>query len=236
MYLSYRVYKYLREFMKYRKLEIISKSSGENSDGDAIIGQKEFTQNIQFVGHVIIETKDADDKDRRYPKNMHPSTLKKPIKTIFVLLDRYSTSISSAQHFTQLLMKIPNIKSKEVDHNMDIIIIPYQTPGTNITNKLGEYTYLGDSKKGFIRFMMYEYSYFTSNKMKSINVVPSRIILREEEAGVLDEIKCSRPALSKAKISETVCVWLGAEIGDIIEEDIPSEASGISRNYRWVRP
>ncbi|MFA6089420.1 MAG: DNA-directed RNA polymerase subunit RpoH/Rpb5 C-terminal domain-containing protein [Candidatus Woesearchaeota archaeon] len=183
----------------------------------------------------MMEASDSPDKDRRLIIGMNPATNAKATKTILVLLDKYSNYISAAQQFIKLLNKIPDIKSSHLEFNLDIIIVPYENPGSNITNKLLEYASAGSEESGYIRFMVHDYSFFTSNKMQSTSISPSRIVSKEEEKRVSRELCAKKSSMGKIRVIDAVSVWLGAEIGDVIEEDIPSEATGIERNYRFVR-
>jgi DNA-directed RNA polymerase subunit H (RpoH/RPB5) len=240
MSLSYRVYKNLSALLSCRKLELVSAdltkiSSKKIKDGE-LLDEEEFTSAIQYHGFIMIEAKDTPTKDRRHPKGMHESAKKMPTNTILVLLDQYSNFTAAAQNFVKLLNRIPGINDTSRDHNMDIIIIPYKEPGSNITNKLAEYADNGTDKGGYVRFNIFRYAYFTSNKMNSILVSKSQILPRELEEEALKKMHTTQSAHGKIRVIDVVSVWLGAEIGDMIQEDIYSESSGIERNYRFVRP
>jgi len=213
----------------------LTKISKAAPDENGLLKQGDFTTAIQYNGYIMMEASDTPEKSRRVINDMHPETGKKPTKTILVLLDQYSNHTDSAQDFNKLLNKLPNIGSSHLEHNMDVIIIPYENPSSNIVNKLLEHTSNGSEDSGYVRFMLYSYAFFTSNKMKSSSIAPSRILSKKEEKEVDGGILARRSAYSKIRVIDVVAVWLGAEIGDIIEEDIPSESSGIGRNYRLVR-
>jgi DNA-directed RNA polymerase subunit H (RpoH/RPB5) len=239
-FLPYRIYQNLYKFLSYRKLTLVSgdltKISKNPPLENGLLEQSDFAAMVQYSGYIMLEAKDAEGKIRKKIRDMHESTRKRETKTIIVLLDQHSNYITAAQYFSKLLHLIPNIKNPDIEYNMDIIIVPYEYPGSNITNKLLEYISTGDTSKGYIRFMIYEYNYFMSVKMESVSVCPSRILSAEEAKEIPRELHTKPINMKKMRVVDVVAVWLGAEVGDIIEEEIPSEATGIEKNYRFVKP
>jgi DNA-directed RNA polymerase subunit H (RpoH/RPB5) len=238
-YLPFTVYTNLGKLIEYRKLELVSgdatKIAGGKPRAGVLLSQEDFTPAIQYNGYIMIEAKDGPQRERRHPKGMAPGTKNKLVKTIIILLDKDSTYVSAAQQFVKLLNHVPKIKEPERDFNMDILLITYDSLGTNILNKFDEYTTLGSENAGYIRILPYEYKLFTSERMKHKSIPPSRVITREEEKKVVAELFADKKDLPKMRVIEPVAVWLGAEVGDMIEELIPSEAAGVETKYRVVR-
>ncbi len=62
------------------------------------------------------------------------------------------------------------------------------------------------------------------------------LISKPEEKEILNNLFTGKKNLPKIKKTDVIIIWLGAEIGDIIEVLMPSEASGIETKYLVVRP
>jgi DNA-directed RNA polymerase subunit H (RpoH/RPB5) len=231
-FLPRRVYDNLYELIKHRHLELVS---GDVTGLVKNSEPEEFVSALQYYGYIILEAKDAAHKDRRYPKRMHRHTRSLPVKTLFILLDINSTYVTAASEMVKLMNLVPGIKETQREYNMDIILIPYDIPGSNITNKLAEYSFIGDENNGYIRIDVYKYALFTSNKMTHISACPSRIISRKEEEELLAQTHSNKVDLHRMRSSEAVAIWLGAEVGDIVLQEPPSEASGVETIYFLVR-
>src|SRR5271163_2400526 len=119
-YLPYRVYLNLKKLLIYRKLQLVSgrvpiydkkskvKAADQKSEGTATwLDQETFTKIFQYEGFMMIETADADDKDRKYPPRVHSYTKSLAVKTIIILIDVNSEHISSAQDTAKLINNIP---------------------------------------------------------------------------------------------------------------------------------
>jgi hypothetical protein len=162
MSLVYNVYSNLVKLMSCRNLKLVSGDltsvSGDEKSKTKLLEQDNLTATIQYNGYIMLEACDSDNKDRRFIKSFHPSVKTKPVKTIFILIDKHSFYVKAAQEFVKLLNKVPGIKEPEREYNMDILIISYDPPGSNITNKLSDYASLGSQDAGYIRFFTYDYS------------------------------------------------------------------------------
>lgn len=240
MSVSYRVYKNLFELAVYRNLEIISGdlteiSQKKLSPGESL-DENDLINSIQREGYIMLEAKDTPEKKRKLIKGMNLYTENIPTKTIFALLSRRSEFTTAAAKFDKLLVKIPDIKSGSADFNLDIIIITYEDQKSNITNKFAKYAHAGSNNEGYVRLILHTYKMFTSNKMKSLNVSPGRILSEVETKNTLKELKIKKVDLPKKRVIDVLCVWLGAEIGDVIEEDVDSEVTGVEVRYSYVRP
>lgn len=243
-YLPYVIYQNLQKFFEYRKLDLVSgssypenKTSGKAEKNKAIfLEEDEFIKNIQYYGYILIETKDKSEKDRRFHKTVLPVNRKKPVKTFILLLDLSSTYIQSSQNFTKLLNRVPGFDDNEKDHNIDIIIISYSSLNIHLTKKIDASIKEGDENNGFVHIYSYKYSHFSSERPKHKLVPPHRILSKEEEREVLNSLFTEKKYLPKIKKDETISIWIGAEIGDVIEVLFPSEASGVEPKYLVVRP
>jgi DNA-directed RNA polymerase subunit H (RpoH/RPB5) len=238
-YLPYVVYQNLLHFINYRKLELVSSNltnaSKTESTGNQLLSQDIFTQTLQYNKYVMLEAKDISSKDRRYPKEMHAATHTFPTKTIIILLDQEGSFINAAHDFTRLLNRVPHVRDLGHKFNMDIILISYNVLGTNIINKFEQYTRIGNESSGYIRMIPYEYGKFTFIPINHKLVPACRILSRSEESELLEKAHIAKKNCRKIRIGDAVSVWLGAELGDIIEEQQLSESSGIEVTYRVVR-
>jgi DNA-directed RNA polymerase subunit H (RpoH/RPB5) len=226
------VYDNIQEVIKYRNLELVSGDVTKVLSGT---GDDAFVNSVQYSGYIMLEAKDGEAKDRRHPKSMHSGTRSFGTKTIFLLLDQNSTHMNSASNFASLLNRVPGIKESRRDYNLDIIVIPYQNPGSNILNKMAEYTFIGAENNGYVRLQLYRYAWFTSNKMEHVSVTPARIISRTEEQKLCNDIHANKTSMKNIRVSDPVAFWLGAEIGDVILQESPSEATIIEPIYMNVR-
>lgn len=241
-YLPHTVYLNLQKFLEYRKLELVSgaiytemkKNIGKEVNNNA--NQEEFIKNIQYYGYVLMEAKDQADKDRRFHKSVLPVNRKREVKTYILLLDLDSIYAQSSQNFSKVLNRIPGFDESARNYNMDIIIISRRSFNIHLMKKIDSSIDEGDEDNGFIHIYSYKYSYFTSERPKHKLVAPQRILSKTEEKEILTELSTDKKNLPKIRKDEPISIWLGAEIGDIIEAKCPSEASGIETKYLVVRP
>jgi DNA-directed RNA polymerase subunit H (RpoH/RPB5) len=237
MSVSYRVYANLGKMLEYRKLVLVSGDATKLSGGETkiLLGAETFNSILQRHQYVVIQARDAEDKDRHHPSDMNPETQKMETITLIVLLDMQSSYVENSQKVMSLMNKIPFHREEDRNKNLDILIIPYETPGSNITNKLDDYLSEGSSSSGYVRITLLHYNYFKSNVMHNVQVSPTVIMPRDEARSKLEELYSTKRAISRTRVSDPVCVWLGAEIGDTLKTEIASEASGIEPKYLLVR-
>jgi DNA-directed RNA polymerase subunit H (RpoH/RPB5) len=237
-YLSYAVYNNLIKMLSYRHLDLVS-GDATNLVGKStamILNKADFLQVIQYNGYIILEAKDAADKDRRYPRGMSATCKDLPIKTYILLLDKDSQHVDSAQNFLKLMNHVPTIKHDDRPFNMDILFITYYSLGNNILNKFDDFITPGTlATIGYIRILPYLYDLFTSERMKHKSIPECRILPKPEEKRTLQDLFTERRVFHKMRVIEPVAVWLGAEIGDIIEQKILSEICGIETGIFLVK-
>lgn len=233
---SYKVYKNLFELVKYRKLEMTSGDLTKLSKKETpILEENDYIDVVQREGYIMLEAKDSDRKVRKLINDMHPYTLELPVKTIFVILGRYSEYTTSANKFEKLIYKIPGVDPYPKEFNSDIIIITSDKQKSGITNKPGKFAYNGSNSEGFVRITMYDYSMFTSNRMKNIAVSPAKILSQKNAKKVTKELNISKINMPRMRVNSVVAVWLGAEIGDIVKEIMDSEVTGNELKFLYVK-
>jgi DNA-directed RNA polymerase subunit H (RpoH/RPB5) len=195
----------------------------------------DFVKVLQKNGYVIMLAHDSEHKIRKHPKKSYIGTHQKPTHTLIILVDPDSSVMSGAQYFAKMLSRIPSIKSDNVPHNYDIIIVPCEAPGSNITNKLSEFVSDGNANKGYVRIVIYDYrTYFTSVRVRHINAPKARILTEEEIVELTNSLYMDRTALRKIRSNEVVCVWLGAEPGEVLLEECRSEVTGAETIASYV--
>lgn len=64
---------------------------------------------------------------------------------------------------------------------------------------------------------------------------PCRILTQDEKTSLLESLRIKSPrSLPRVLYSDPYALWVGAKPEDIIEYQIPSEAAGVSKKYRYV--
>lgn len=227
-YLPFMVYENVLEFLKYRKLILVG----------AALEEKKFIEKIQMSGYVIVEAKDADDKQRRPNKSMHPATVGLQVKTYIAIVEPNSEVSQKSADFEKMLKDIHPIFSAKRNYNIEVILITKEELKSNITNKIATYTLTGGTKKdaaeGFILINNYTYKNFIIVVPKHIMVPPHRILSKEEEEQLLAETYTRKIDIPKITQKDPNAIWHDGQRGDIFEILVPSENSGTEIHYRCV--
>jgi len=238
------VYKNLHHLLKNRKLELVSgfrvagtrssnRTKEQKTTDKKYLDDQTFIRNIQFDKFIIVEARDAPEKDRRYKKSINEYSRSLPTKTFIIILDRTSEAIKSPD-LQKILMKLPDIKSQSRKFNMDVILITENELTNHPIKKLHEFQTDGSDSVGFVHFVHKIYTLFIMNIFDHISVPEHTILTRDEETIVLSELKIQRHQLPKIHVMESVCVVLGAEVDDIIQIIAFNENSGLEPRYRLV--
>lgn len=223
---TYRVYKNLVELCASRNLDFIGQYADKNLV-NGVLPIPDFVKHLQKSGYIMMLAHDKSEKIRKHPKRSYPGTHNKPTHTLLVLVDPDSDVMNGAQNFAKMLGRIPNIKSESMSHNYDIIIAPQQAPGSNITNKLSDFVSDGNDRRGYVRIVIYDYrTYFTSVRTRHIGASRARILSETEATELTHSLYLDRTALRKIRSTDVMCVWLGAEPGDVLFEECRSEVTG----------
>lgn len=235
-YLPYRVYRNLEKFAEYKRLELVQGAiySEHKKRYSTFLTQDEFTKNIQYYNYVLMEFQDKSDKERKI-KGMHPNTKDKKVITYILLFDPESDYTSSTQKFTKILNRIPEFSDEIRKNNLEIIIISYRDLSIHLEKKIEANLNPGTENSGYIRIFPYKYLYFTSERPIHKLVSQQRILSKKESDKILEELCLNKQNLPKIKKTDPIMIWLGAELGDIIEALMPSEVSGIETKYFLVR-
>lgn len=222
-YLPFTIYQNIQKLLTYRKLVL-----HDESKKNGFLTQESFIKKIQYDGYILIECVDAPEKRRRIAYNIPL------IKTFIIIFDLESSYLETPAEFVKLMNKIPSF-TENYKFNMDIILVPYNPFSIHFTKKINSYITEETDKKGFIHIYVYDYSYFSSERPKHKFIPRHRICSIEEEKEILKSLFTKKIDLPKIRINDVMCVWLGAEIGDIIEILFPSECSGYEPKFMVVR-
>lgn len=242
-YLPALVNENMAEFLKHRRLELVSGSVSKRKAQKVVthndlLDSETFTKAIQVDEYVILEAKDLATKDRRYRKQIAEINQKKITKTYIVILDVNSKYGLQSPEFITLMKRIPQFDQEKRDHNIDIIIISQYALSSHIQKKIDMYRSFGTPECGFTNFEDYQYHVFLSNIMDPNHsfVPPHRLLSREEETELLKNIHAEKKDLPRIHQSDPPIVWIGGEIGDIVEIKQYSESTGEVLQYRVVIP
>lgn len=236
-YFPYVIYKNIEIFSKYRKLDLIQGAiySENKKKYDKYLDQTEFVKNIQYYGYILLEFKDSANKERNFSKEVHITTKSKKTITYILLLDLESIYTQSTQNFIKVLNRIPEFDDNNRKNNLEILIISHNELNIHLTKKLDSLIFNGSSESGFLHLFSYKYLHFSSERPKHLLTAPQRILNKQEAAEVLEVLCAEKNNLPKIRKVDPICIWLGAEIGDIIEAKLQSEISGIETKYLVVR-
>ncbi len=241
-YLPTQVHENIGEFLKYRKLKMVSGSVSRRKakvapTHEGMLSADLFTKAIQMDGYVIIEADDLPDKDRRYRKQVSETNQKYPTKTFIVIMDMDSKFATQSPEFVNLMKRIPGFDSDR-KYNLDIILISQYALSSHIQKKIEIYKSFGTDTTGFTNIEDYQYHIFRSNIMDPNHafIPPHRLLSRAEEHEILTTLHSEKKDLSRIHQSDPPVVWIGGEVGDIVEISQFSEATGSAFEYRVVIP
>lgn len=246
-YLPYTIYENIQKFLTYRSLELVAGAQYNTGDSKKTSSSKnaeflpedEFVKNIQYYGYIQIEAKDAKDKDRHFHKSIPSEWRKKPVHTYIILLDQNSV-YKSTQQFVKLLERIPGMNSETRDYNIELIVIAREKLSLHVQKKINTYITNGsvpgaETKFGYRHIADFEYAMFSSDKLTNKFSQHHRILNKSDEKAILTRLMCTKKDLDKIRKTDPPLVWLGAEIGDIIEIRRFSETTAEEIAYRVVR-
>jgi DNA-directed RNA polymerase subunit H (RpoH/RPB5) len=242
-YLPAQVHDNIEEFLKHRKLKLISGSVSKRKaqkvvSHEGVLNTDTFTKAIQMDGYVIIEAEDLPNKDRRYRKQISEINQKRKTKTYIVIIDMNSKYASQSPEFVNLMKRIPGFDHDKRDFNLDVILISQYALSSHIQKKIELYKNYGTETAGFTNIEDYQYYVFMSNIMDPNHafIPPHRLLSREEEHELLTKTHSEKKDLSRIHQSDPPVVWIGGEVGDIVEIMQPLESTGVSPEYRVVIP
>jgi len=242
-YLPAQVHENIGEFLKHRKLKLVSGSVSKRKaqqvvNHNNLLSTEIFTKAIQMDGYVIIEAEDLPTKDRRFRKQISEENRKRKTKTYIVIMDMNSKFASQSPEFVTLMKRIPGFDHEKRDYNMDVLLISQHILSSHIQKKIALYKNFGTDTAGFTNIEDYQYHVFRSNIMDPNHafVPPHRLLTREEEASLLASTYSEKKNLPRIHQSDPPIIWIGGEVEDIVEIAQFSEATGTSYEYRVVIP
>lgn len=205
----YNIYKNILIFTsdKYRNYELL-KPNDKNKEYVSIPNLKrdEFSKIMQKNEYILINGKKKNEK-----------TL------IYILIINYNSKYSSqTSNMLKILKKIYN------NSKTDVFIFT-DNPLT---------IYIRKSFKQFpiFNFHNYLFKHFIIEIHKGPLCSKGCILSEEKFKEIQKYIKTDRLSLPKIKITDPQVIWLGAEIGQVIEFTPISPISGVRKSYRVVVP
>jgi DNA-directed RNA polymerase subunit H (RpoH/RPB5) len=241
-YLPAQVHENIPEFLKHRKLKLVSGSVSKRKAQKIVthnnmLSTETFTKVIQMDGYGIIEAEDLPTKDRRYKKHISEQNRNRKTKTYIVIIDMNSKFASQSPEFVTLMKRIPGFDYEKRDHNIDILLISQNKLSSHIQKKISLYKTCTE-EAGFTNIEDYQYHVFRSNIMDPNHafVPPHRLLSREEEVELLTGTYSEKKDLPRIHQSDPPVIWIGGEVGDVVEIAQFSESTGTSYEYRVVIP
>jgi len=243
-YLPAKVHKNMGEFLKHRELKLVSGSVATRKAQKVITDTKQFlsldtfTQAVQMVGYVVLEAADLPTKNLSYRKQVAEVNRNLPTKTFIVIIDMNSKYAAQSPEFVTMLKRVPGFDHDKRDYNMDIIIISKDKLSSHIHKKINIYKNYGTETAGFTHVETHQYFVFYTNVMDPNNaLIPHHsIVPREEEAATLGPLYAEKKDLPCIPQCDPPVVWIGGEVGDIIQIVQASESAGEDISYRIVIP
>jgi DNA-directed RNA polymerase subunit H (RpoH/RPB5) len=173
------------------------------------------------------QTNDAELSSDNFRKQMQAdqyvklsylnSNTSRPV--LIYLLEKTSKYANSSQDLKRLLTKI-----KEPS---DVILVSYEPLKTYAMRSIGLFTHL--------QVKCYLHENFALIIPHGPLCYPHRILSDEEVNRLLnDELNCYLVNLPKILQSDVQCIWIGAEVGDVIEITSLSDIMGESVTYKVV--
>jgi DNA-directed RNA polymerase subunit H (RpoH/RPB5) len=235
-YIPFVIYKNIKKFLEYRNLELVSGyqkfNKGQYVQTKEFLGESEFIKTVQYSGYVQIETKDKPTYKRRYSIVTSETNKNKPVKTFILILDVNSQYGKATQKFTKLINRVPNISKKNRNHNIEILVISKNEFSTHIRRKINTFQ---TEEPGYVRIFPHKYVRFTTEVPKNDLIPPHRILPEDEIKIIMEELNVTKKSeFPKIPITKPICVWLGANVGDLIEILPLSESVGQDKKYRFV--
>jgi DNA-directed RNA polymerase subunit H (RpoH/RPB5) len=149
------------------------------------------------------------------------SDSKKDRDVIIYLFDKNSKYVTSSPDMKKLLKKITK--------PCNLILITYQA--------LSTYHRKAINAEKHLRVNVYRHEIFDLVLPNGPLCYPHRIMSREEVIHLAnDELCCYVINLPKILDEDPQCIWIGAEVGDVIEINMLSDISGNTFQYRVVVP
>ena len=113
------------------------------------------------------------------------------------------------------------------DHPKDVILVVERIP-VSVEPAIAEV-----SKDGIQVFTLrqLQFDIMTHSKYG----FPCRILTQDEKTTLMESLRIKTPrSLPRVLYSDPYALWVGAKPEDILEYQIPSEAAGVSKKYRYV--
>lgn len=228
-YVPFRLYKYILKFLESRSLDLTygAYDAGKNTKKEALT-EEEVINVVQISNRIIIRADDSKSKDRQFgPKLRHCA--KFPTRTVLAILHPNHLAHNKSDRLASL---VNSMIEKDDTANYDLIIITMDEMAKQVLRKIDTLMSVGDDKQGYRRIDVVPHSYFlfevTKNKVSGI----CRIINRDENEGIMAGLNTTERELPRILRVDPIAFWLGAEVGDIVEQ-INYNENGVEKAYLY---
>lgn len=158
----------------------------------------------------------------QYVKHKCINPQKNNISVYIYLFKNNSKFVKTTAQFKRLIDKLP-------EENANVIVISKDDLSIYITKALLKYKHL--------RVFNYKHKYFSIEISKGPFCSPHRILSDNEVRQLCSRELIIHPlSLPAIPINDAQNIWIGGELGDIIEIDSVSEITGKTIHYRIVSP
>jgi len=229
-YIPFIIYNNIMHFLEFRKLKLKTHIV-KNKQVDGILTESKFIEIIFTDDYVMLECEDTEP--RKFPPFTHESAKKLKTITYFIIVEPNSQISNVSNSFDRMLKNIPHLTSSKRTTNLDIIVVTKEPFKTNIEKKIEPMRTNGDeSGAGFLHIHNYRFRTFAMIIPEHKLVPPHRVLSKEEAAQVLKETNTKKRDMPKIHHDDAMALWSNAQIGDVIEILMPSEATGDEVVYR----
>lgn len=191
-------------------IKMITKPEYRNMEleNNKILDKNKFNSDVDINGHVSLKCKKKDSKI---------------FDTIFYILSEKSNVVRSVVEFKKIMGKVAKI----IPAVINVYIINSKEMSQQvyklISNKFSKY-----------KIFVLKYNIFQLEIPKHVISNKHEILTSKEVNDLIDDLSIvSIDKLPQIYMVDSMCVWIGAEVGDIIRVT-RTEQGGVSINYRFV--
>lgn len=216
---NYTTYLNVRTFLlEWRKYTPVNSNSGvaSKSGGARVKNTKKYVEmaesefNAYMQANQYVETEVFDAANGR--------------RVIVYIFDQNSEYVLSSQKMSTLVAQ-----EMKTLHNALIMLITY-TPLSSYHTRLF-------ARNSSLNIVVYPQYIFALISPKGPLVYPHRVLSREEVHTLMNKhIMCKLQNLPKIRVNDPQCIWIGAEVGDVVEITSVSDTIGLAISYRVVIP
>lgn len=216
LYEPYLVFTNVLRFIESSRLKLNAEALFAPPDK---ITEATFVKHIQAAGYVMLQCIDGPDRGRRFRREVSAANRAKPVHTAIVILDLESDYLRTSPDIVKLINLIPGANKRNNEHNIVGMLIVHEIPNVYIRNKVIEFNHNGNDVLGFVNITFYLNERFYAEMTKHVLCPKHRVLNEEEEKRLLQELEVTKLELPKILATDAIALWIGADLGNIIEVD-----------------